>query len=125
MRYLISLFCLFSASLAQAAPAGTFFPYQYRQETLPNGLKAIAIPMSSPGLVSYFTIVRTGSRDEVEPRVGSPRHLRVGGPPGFGARSRPARWPAQSVRPIPTAARVKQTGHDASAQAPKPPSSGR
>jgi zinc protease len=56
-----------SAALGQAAGAGTFFPYPYQQETLPNGLKAIVIPMSSPGLVAYFTVVRTGSRDEVEP----------------------------------------------------------
>ncbi len=67
MRHLIALFCLFPASLAQAAPAGTFFPYPYRQETLPNGLKTIVVPMSSPGLVTYYTVVRTGSRDEVEP----------------------------------------------------------
>ena len=67
MRHLFTLFCLFQASLAQAAAAGTVFPYPYQQETLPNGLKAIVIPMSSPGLVAYFSIVRTGSRDEVEP----------------------------------------------------------
>jgi zinc protease len=52
--------------LAQAAPAGSVFPYPYEQETLPNGLKAIVVPMSSPGLAAYFTVVRTGSRDEVE-----------------------------------------------------------
>ena len=67
MRYLFTLFCLFQALLAQAAGTGAVFPYPYQQETLPNGLKAIVIPMSSPGLVAYFTIVRTGSRDEVEP----------------------------------------------------------
>jgi len=67
MRYLFALFCLFPASLAQAAPAGSVFPYPYQQETLPNGLKAIVVPMSSPGLAAYFTVVRTGSRDEVEP----------------------------------------------------------
>ncbi len=67
MRYLFTFFLLFPAALAQAAPAGSFFPYPYQQETLPNGLKAIVIPMSSPGLVAYFTVVRTGSRDEVEP----------------------------------------------------------
>jgi zinc protease len=67
MRYLFTFFCLLPAALGQAAGAGTFFPYPYQQETLPNGLKAIVIPMSSPGLVAYFTVVRTGSRDEVEP----------------------------------------------------------
>ena len=66
MRYLFTFFCLFPAALAQAAPAGAVFPYPYQQETLPNGLKAIVVPMSSPGLAAYFTVVRTGSRDEVE-----------------------------------------------------------
>jgi len=49
-----------------AAPA-RLFPYPYRSETLPNGLKVILIPMPSQGLVAYYSIVRTGSRDEVEP----------------------------------------------------------
>ena len=44
----------------------SFFPYKYQTETLANGLKIIMIPMESPGLVAYYSIVRTGSRDEVE-----------------------------------------------------------
>jgi zinc protease len=43
------------------------FPYKVTTDTLPNGLKVIMIPMESPGLVAYYSIVRTGSRDEVEP----------------------------------------------------------
>ncbi|NLF68116.1 MAG: insulinase family protein [Candidatus Anammoximicrobium sp.] len=43
------------------------FPYRAVQEILPNGLKTIVIPLDSPGLVTYWSIVRTGSRDEVEP----------------------------------------------------------
>jgi len=46
--------------------AGSIFPYEYKQEILPNGLKVIMIPMDSPGLVAYYSVVRTGSRDEVE-----------------------------------------------------------
>jgi zinc protease len=67
MRYLFTLVSLILIALAQSAPAATVFPYPYRQQTLPNGLKAIVIPMPNPGLVAYFTVVRTGSRDEVEP----------------------------------------------------------
>ncbi|ROL57293.1 insulinase family protein [Bacteroidetes/Chlorobi group bacterium Naka2016] len=44
-----------------------FFPYEFKTETLENGLKVILIKMPSNGLVSYYTIVRTGSRDEYEP----------------------------------------------------------
>jgi zinc protease len=43
------------------------FPYPSYTETLQNGLKVILIPMPSDGLVSYYSIVRTGSRDEYEP----------------------------------------------------------
>jgi zinc protease len=50
-----------------AMSADHFFPYAYQKDVLPNGLTVITIPMSSPGLISYFTIVRTGSRDEFEP----------------------------------------------------------
>ena len=51
--------------LAVPARAGVF-PYQYEVQTLDNGLKAILVPMPGSGLVSYYSIVRTGSRDEVE-----------------------------------------------------------
>jgi zinc protease len=43
------------------------FPYKYEKAVLPNGLTVFVIPMESPGLVAYYSIVRTGSRDEVEP----------------------------------------------------------
>lgn len=61
---LIVFFLLFGESRAMQGP---IFPYKYHAEVLPNGLKVILIPMESPGLVSYYSIVRTGSRDEVEP----------------------------------------------------------
>jgi zinc protease len=53
--------------LLLAAPgwAGVF-PYKYEVQTLDNGLRTILIPMPGSGLVSYYSVVRTGSRDEVE-----------------------------------------------------------
>lgn len=51
---------------ATLAHAATIFPYPYTKEVLPNGLMAIVIPMESPGQVAYYSVVRTGSRDEVE-----------------------------------------------------------
>jgi zinc protease len=42
-------------------------PYPTETHTLANGLKVIVVPMPSDGLVAYWTIVRTGSRDEYEP----------------------------------------------------------
>jgi zinc protease len=43
------------------------FPYPTHVETLDNGLKVILVPMSSGGLVAYWSVVRTGARDEYEP----------------------------------------------------------
>lgn len=52
---------------AQQDRSGGIFPYPTHVETLDNGLCAILIPMSSNGLVAYWSVVRTGSRDEYEP----------------------------------------------------------
>jgi zinc protease len=51
----------------KVAMAENIFPYKYQKEVLPNGLTVFVIPVESPGLVVLYTVVRTGSRDEVEP----------------------------------------------------------
>ncbi len=61
---LIGMCCVILGAVAMAS---SIFPYAYRKETLPNGLTVIMIPVESPGLVAYYSVVRTGSRDEVEP----------------------------------------------------------
>jgi len=43
------------------------FNYPTYQSVLENGLKVITVPFDSPGIVSYYTVVRVGSRNEVEP----------------------------------------------------------
>lgn len=53
-------------AVSQEAPA-SIFPYKAVTETLDNGLTVVLIPMSSGGLVAYWTVVRTGARDEWEP----------------------------------------------------------
>ena len=67
MRQRISIVLTLLSCWGSLVMAGSIFPYTYTVETLPNGLKVIIIPMESPGLVSYYSVVRTGSRDEVEP----------------------------------------------------------
>jgi len=53
---------------AQRAPAaGQAFPFPVTQKTLPNGLKIYVVAFDSPGQVAYYSVVRTGSRNEVEP----------------------------------------------------------
>ena len=49
----IVAFCMFA--VGPAASAGTF-PFAHEQQTLPNGLKTIVVPLDTPGLVTYFSI---------------------------------------------------------------------
>ena len=42
---------------------------------LPNGLTVVTVPWDSPGVVAYHTLVRVGSRDEVEPGHSGYAHL--------------------------------------------------
>jgi len=43
------------------------FPFRVERKTLENGLRLSVVHYDSPGLVAYYTLVRTGSRNEVEP----------------------------------------------------------
>jgi zinc protease len=43
------------------------FPFPYQTVELENGFRAYLIKAGAPGQIAYFSIVRTGSRDEVEP----------------------------------------------------------
>jgi zinc protease len=43
------------------------FPFPTTQLTLANGLRVFVVEYDSPGLVAYYSIVRVGSRNEVEP----------------------------------------------------------
>ncbi len=64
---LTGLLLALSLPLPLAAAEGPkMFPYPAHTVTLENGLQVILIQLSSPGLLSYWTIVRTGSRDEYE-----------------------------------------------------------
>ncbi|MBI1804313.1 MAG: insulinase family protein [Ignavibacteriae bacterium] len=49
------------------AAESKIFPFPINQVTLDNGLKIVSIPFDSPGIVAYYTVVRTGSRNEIEP----------------------------------------------------------
>lgn len=71
-RFFPLLLLLLSAALPAAAaqPDGAsspFFPYPLQVDRLPNGLTVVRVPFDSPGLVSFQTVVRVGSRNEVEP----------------------------------------------------------
>ncbi len=42
------------------------FPFPIRRTSLDNGLSVLSVPFDSPGIIAYYTVVRTGSRNEVE-----------------------------------------------------------
>lgn len=56
-------------------PVSRVFPYPMTAATLPNGLSVVLVPYDSPGLVAYYTLVRVGSRNEVEPGHSGFAHL--------------------------------------------------
>ena len=66
MKHITAGLCLLLLA-GSTAMAETILPYKVYTSVMPNGLKVITIPMESPGLVAYYSVVRTGSRDEVEP----------------------------------------------------------
>ncbi|WP_165245706.1 M16 family metallopeptidase [Paludisphaera soli] len=53
-------------ALAGDEPKAAALPYPIRRATLDNGLEIVTVPFDSPGIIAYYTVVRTGSRNEVE-----------------------------------------------------------
>ncbi|TDJ47480.1 MAG: insulinase family protein [Gammaproteobacteria bacterium] len=63
---LIGAFLLHPAQTQESVMSG-FIPYDTHVEKLENGLTVIIMPIAATDLVAYWSIVRTGSRDEYEP----------------------------------------------------------
>jgi zinc protease len=59
----------------QWARAGAMIPYPVREERLPNGLRVVLVKTPHDGVVAYYTLVRTGSRNEIEPGHSGFAHL--------------------------------------------------
>ncbi len=66
MRRLLLLLALLSGGSA-LAQKNAFFPYPMTCDRLENSLQVCRVPFNSPGLVAYYTSMRVGSRNEVEP----------------------------------------------------------
>ena len=66
-RFNWSILILTAILVSCNGQANEIFPFKVNQVTLSNGLKVISISYDSPGVVAYLTIVRVGSRNEVEP----------------------------------------------------------
>ncbi len=70
MKHLVAVAVIAAAACgctAQAQSKGRVFPFPYETVELPNGFRAYLIQAGAPGQFAYVSIVRTGSRDEVEP----------------------------------------------------------
>jgi zinc protease len=65
VSYVLSFLLLLALSIP--AQNNDIFPYSYKIEELENGLKVVSVPLPSPHIISYYTVVRAGSRNEVEP----------------------------------------------------------
>jgi zinc protease len=65
---MLPLLAALAAAAAPAAPADTAkaFPFPVEVHPLSNGLRVVFIEYDSPGLVAYYTLMRVGSRNEVE-----------------------------------------------------------
>ena len=61
---LLSLFTL--PTIASAQLSGKVFPFPVKVFQLENGLTFVSVIYDSPGIIAYYTIVRTGSRNEVD-----------------------------------------------------------
>src|SRR5512143_686662 len=66
---LVALVATGGMAIAQAPADGprAIFPFPIHQTVLDNGLTVLSVPFDSPGIIAYYTVVRTGSRNEVEP----------------------------------------------------------
>ncbi|MFO0985456.1 MAG: pitrilysin family protein [Planctomycetota bacterium] len=67
--------CLLASTVVGSAMASDVFPFKFQEFALDNGLRVVAIPFDSPGLVAYYTVARVGSRNEVEPGLSGFAHF--------------------------------------------------
>src|SRR5258708_18141048 len=73
--WVLLLIAIFQIQPGAAEKTKRFFPYDYSIDQLPNGLKLITVPTDRPNLVALYIIVRTGSRNEIEPGKSGYAHL--------------------------------------------------
>ncbi len=66
LMLLVSVLAVIGLGITAQAQSRKVFPYNYTIDDLPNGLRLIVIPTDYPNLVSVYTVVQAGSRNEVE-----------------------------------------------------------
>ena len=63
------------ATVGQVHGQEKIFPFPVSVLELDNGLTVVGVEYDSPGIVAYYTVVRTGSRNEVEPGFSGYAHF--------------------------------------------------
>lgn len=66
---ILLLFCVLTVAmsvLTVSAQMRKVFPYPYKTDDLPNGLRVVTVPTDYPNLVSLYIVVGSGSRNEIE-----------------------------------------------------------
>jgi zinc protease len=74
-RALLVTVFLLSCTMVQAQESARIFPFPVTTFELDNGLRVVGVDYDSPGIVAYYTVVRTGSRNEVEPGFSGYAHF--------------------------------------------------
>lgn len=75
MQFLIISSLIFTGMITGFAKQGRnseekeILPYPIHQYKMKNGLNVVTVPFDSPGLASFYIVVRVGSRNEVEKGV--------------------------------------------------------
>ncbi|MCP5119566.1 MAG: insulinase family protein, partial [bacterium] len=69
------LLLLVTALANHAGAEQKAFPYNYDLHGFPNGLRLLTVPTDFPNVVALYTIVRAGSRNEIEPGRSGFAHL--------------------------------------------------
>ena len=74
--FLMFFAIIFAASLSNtSAQTKKVFPYPYKTEDLPNGLRVVTVPTDFPNLVSLYIVVGAGSRNEIEDKRSGYAHF--------------------------------------------------
>src|SRR4029079_5851501 len=71
----VTLVLLYRSQAAGETGSGKLFPYASLVDALPNGLRLVTVPTDYPNMVALYTVVRAGSRDEVEAGKSGYAHL--------------------------------------------------
>jgi zinc protease len=73
--FLLFLTLIMTISVITPAQTRKVFPYQYKVDDLPNGLRVVTVPTDYPNLVALYTVVGAGSRNEVEAKKSGYAHF--------------------------------------------------